>query len=234
MKFDHVIHFIKETPEKAVEFWELKNFHPVIGGRHEKWGTRNALLYGNDSYIEWLALDNRGVAESADHPLTQLLLHNGPGFGTVCFRVESIRDLDKRLTGSGFQTSGILDGSRRTVDGKLIEWKMVFINEISSDHLPYPFFIEWNETDEERYSELKAAGVMDSTSKHISLERCIFGVKDVEETSKIWKELLGGSLQLSNCQIEFRKQTGNKERLEEVHYKNAKERFIYEEGSYSI
>lgn len=234
MKFDHVIHFIEGTPEQAVEFWEQQNVHAVIGGRHEKWGTRNALSYGKDSYIEWLSLENRQVAESAAHPLTQLLLHNGPGFGTVCFRVESIEQLEGRLTAEGFQTSGILDGSRRTAEGKLIEWKMLFINEDFSERLPNPFFIEWNESDEERYEGLRSAGAVDAVDENRQLERCVFGVADVEAASRKWKALLGGSLQLVNCEIEFRKQTGQKERLEEVCFRYGEDLVLYEKGIYKI
>lgn len=234
MKFDHVIHFIEETPEQAVEFWKQKNQHAVIGGRHENWGTRNALWYGKDSYIEWLSLENRQIAESADHPLTQLLLHNGPGFGTVCFRVESIEELEERLIAEGFQTSGILDGSRRTAEGKLIVWKMLFISEDFSDRLPNPFFIEWNEPEEKRYEGLRAAGAISPADENRTLERCVFGVGDVEATSRRWKALLGGSLELPNCLIEFRKQTGRKERLEEVRYQNGEERVLYEKGVYLV
>lgn len=234
MKFDHVIHFIEETPEEAVRFWTQQNLPAVVGGRHENWGTRNALLYGKDSYIEWLALENRAIAESADHPLTQLLLHNGPGFGTVCFRTSSITELDRRLTDAGFQTSGILDGRRRTADGKLIEWKMLFIAEEPSSRLPNPFFIQWNESDDERYEGLLAAGSLKPYGKELVLDRCIFGVEDVEEATERWKELLGGSLHLPNCLIEFRKLEGKRERLEEVHYKNGGTRVLYADGVYFI
>lgn len=234
MKFDHVVHFIEGTPEGAVSFWKQQNLHAIIGGRHEQWGTRNALLYGQDSYVEWLALEDRETAESADHPLTQLLLHNGQGFGTVCFRTSSIQELNQRLMESGFQTSGVLDGSRKTDDGRLIEWKMLFINEEPSARLPNPFFIQWNETDEERRQGLRFVGAIKQEDENLVLERCIFGVEDVEETSARWRELLGGSLQLPNCLIEFRKLEGKKERLEEVHFENAEEQIIYEKGIYRI
>ncbi|MCM3612238.1 VOC family protein [Planococcus sp. MERTA32b] len=234
MKFDHVIHFIEETPEHAVEFWKQKNQHAVLGGRHENWGTLNALWYGRDSYIEWLSLENRQIAESAAHPLTKLLLHDRGGFGTVCFRVESIEELEGRLTAEGFQTSGILDGSRRTSEGKMIEWKMLFINEDFSDRLPNPFFIEWNEPDDERFEGLLASGVIAPADENRVLERCVFGVDDAEAAGRKWEALLGGSLQLANCKIEFRKRTGPKERLEEVHYQNGEERVLYEKGIYLI
>lgn len=217
-----------------MDFWQHQNHHAVIGGRHEKWGTRNALLYGKDSYIEWLALENRQIAEGADHPLTQLLLHNGSGFGTVCFRTESIDELDRRLKNSGFKTSGILDGSRRRADGKLIEWKMLFVEEEPSARLPNPFFIEWGDSDESRYEGLRETGAMTLASENLVLERCVFGVEDVEEAIDRWKALLGGSLQLPNCLIEFRKLEGRKERLEEVHYKDARQRLEYEKGVYFI
>lgn len=234
MLLDHVIHFIEETPEEAVRFWQQQNHNAIVGGRHEKWGTRNALLYGKDSYIEWLALENREIAEKAEHPLTQLLLHNGPGFGTVCFRTESIGELAARLKSSGFQTSGILDGSRRTSEGKLLEWKMLFVDEEPSARLPNPFFIQWGESDELRYDGLRATGAVTPANEQLTLERCVFGVEDVEETAVRWKELLGGSLQLPNGLIEFRKLQGPKERLEEVHYMDARQRIEFEKGAYFI
>lgn len=234
MKFDHIIHFIEETPEETAEFWNRQNLNAVVGGRHEKWGTRNALLYGKDSYIEWLALEDREVAEGADHPLTQLLLHNGPGFGTVCCRTDTIFELDERLTAAGFQTSGILDGSRRTAEGELIEWKMLFIDEEPSARLPNPFFIQWGESDEQRYENLRDSGAVTPESEHLSLERCIFGVEDVEEAEARWKQLLGGTLQLPNCLIEFRNLQGKQERLEEVHYQNGDRQIEFEKGVYFI
>lgn len=234
MKFDHVVHFINNTPEDAVTYWNSQSLHAVAGGRHEKWGTRNALFHTKDSYIEWLALEDREVAEGADHPLTKLLLHSGRGFGTVCFRTSSIEKLNKRLTQSGFQTSGILDGSRRTVDGKLIEWKMLFINEEPSSRLPNPFFIEWKETDEERFDGLKTAGTINETQEGVTIERCVFGVEDVEEMSGRWRDLLGGSLQLPNCLIQFRSMTGKEERLEEVHFNNGTKKLVFEEGVYLL
>ncbi|MFD1032266.1 VOC family protein [Metaplanococcus flavidus] len=234
MKFDHVVHFTDSTPEDTVSFWKQQTLHAVVGGRHEKWGTRNALFYGRDSYIEWLAIENREIAERADHPLTKLLLHNGSGFGTLCFRTTSIEELNRRLIGSGFQTSGILDGSRLTAEGKLLEWKMLFINEEPSARLPNPFFIQWNETDTERYEGLKATGAITETQQEIAVSRCVFGVEDVEEMSDRWKVLLGGSLQLPNCLIEFRKLEGHKERLEEVHFENGTKRLAFEKGVYFL
>ena len=50
--------------------------HAVVGGRHEKWGTHNALLYTKNAYIEWLSVEKMEIAEQADHPLTKLLLHD--------------------------------------------------------------------------------------------------------------------------------------------------------------
>lgn len=234
MKFDHVVHFIEETPKEAVDFWDLYKLQAVVGGSHEIWGTRNALFYGGDSYIEWLALENKEVAERADHPLTKLFLHNGPGYGTVCFRTSSIEELNMRLTGLGFQTSGILDGSRKTAEGKLIEWKMLFINEEPSARLPNPFFIQWNEPDAKRFAGLKATGAITEAQQQMAVERCVFGVEDVEEMSERWKRILGGSLQLPNCRIEFRKLQGKKERLEEVHFKNGTKEIAFEEGVYFL
>ena len=74
--------------------------HAVVGGRHEKWGTHNALLYTKNAYIEWLSVEKWEVAQQVDHPLTKLLLHDleqGDGWGTVCLSVDGIGNSMRKL-----------------------------------------------------------------------------------------------------------------------------------------
>ncbi len=39
--------------------------HAVVGGRHEKWGTHNALLYTKNAYIEWLSVEKMEIAATS-------------------------------------------------------------------------------------------------------------------------------------------------------------------------
>ncbi|MGH2318881.1 VOC family protein [Planococcus sp. SE5232] len=232
MELDHIVHFVRQTPQKATAEWQQKGFHAAIGGRHEKWGTFNALLYLKDCYIEWLTVEKAEIASQANHPLTRLLLHDQVGFGTICVRTAAIKKLDEELRDRGVKTSGVLDAERRTEAGQLIKWKMLFIEEEISARLPCPFFIEWQETDEQRYRKLRDTGAIEASNETLAIGRCVFGVRDPEETAAAWRKILGGSLELENCRIEFRKTDQPQERLEEVHFADGENKVEFEHGQY--
>lgn len=234
MILDHIVHFIDEEPKDAVAFWKERGFHSAIGGQHVDWGTHNALLYMKDCYIEWLAVEKAEIAQNAAHPLTRLLLHDRTGFGTICIRTAEIDALDKRLKRDGFETSGVLGANRKTADGRLIRWKMLFINETVSDRLPCPFFIQWEETDASRYVGLRATGAMDSSNEQLEIDRLVFGVRDVAGSEELFARLLGGSLQLANSRIEFEQTEHPRERLERVYFKEGKQRIEYADGVYYV
>lgn len=232
MKLDHIVHFVHQNPQEVTSHWQQNGFHAAVGGQHINWGTYNALLYLDDCYIEWLAVEKENIASQADHPLTRLLLHDQVGFGTICLRTSDIEGVDKDLKGRGIKTTGVLAAERRTEAGQLIQWKMLFIEEVVSVRLPFPFFIEWQETDERRYQNLRANGAIKAINEALSIESCVFGVWNPEETAGTWTEILGGSLELDNCRIEFRKTDQPMERLEEVHFAGGEDKVEFEQGQY--
>lgn len=234
MFLDHIVHFTKSEPAAVVEAWEQFGFHAAVGGQHVKWGTHNALLYMKDSYIEWLALADLSIAQQADHPLTKLLLHDREGFGTVCLRTDDIAQVDEQLRKDGFQTTGVLDAERKTVSGEVIRWKMVFIKEEISDDCPAPFFIEWQQNDDERYRALRARDAIRDDNERLRVEVCVFGVKDVQANKARFRKILQGRLEVGNCRFEFRKTSNKQERLEEVHLAGGTKRIVFERGVYCV
>ncbi|HSI66476.1 MAG TPA: VOC family protein [Planococcus sp. (in: firmicutes)] len=234
MLVDHIVHFISKKPEEAATYWMNLGYGAAVGGQHVNWGTKNSLLYMKDCYIEWLALENPTVASNADHPLTDWLLYERSGFGTICFRTDDLNGLDQRLKGQGFETTGVLDAERLTASGEKIQWKMLFLIEEVSDHLPNPFFIQWQESDEKRFEKLRASGMLVPESEELEIEKCIIGVADVEANEEKWRKLLGGDLQLTNGKIEFRKTDRTKERLEEVHLRGGTANLEFEEAVYRL
>lgn len=234
MYLDHIVHFIEETPQQAAEHWVGKGYYTAIGGRHEQWGTHNALLYLKDCYIEWLAVEKPEVAAGTNHPLTELLLHDRKGFGTICLRTENMADLDERLKKEGFETSGVLNAQRKTENGDLIRWKMLFLSEEVSNQLPSPFFIEWEETDEMRYEGLRKRRAIQPANEELELDSVVFGVRDPEASHSQWTRLLGGSLELPNCRIEFKETAEQQERLEKLVFKNGERAETYQNGVYYL
>ncbi len=225
MKLDHVVYFTEKAPEEVVLEQQRNGNVAVVGGRHEKWGTQNALMYLNNAYIEWLSVEKREIAEQARHPLVDLLfydLKDGEGWGTLCLSVDHIGKFEEQVKQQGFHTSGILEAQRRTAEGKLRKWKMLFIEQPISDELPYPFFIEWEEAEEARFSLLREEGSLPLANEKTSITNCIIHSKEPQKAAKDWASLLGwtidrdGSITLPNVVLRFKAHTGEKERLTDV------------------
>ena len=244
MYLDHIVHHVTKVPSEVAMDWSKRGFHAVIGGQHTHWGTYNALLYTKTSYIEWLALEHKEIAENANHPLINLLLHDlkeAPGFGTICIRTTSIEELYLQLEAKGIETSGVLHAERKTTSGLIRKWKMLFVKEEISDALPTPFFIEWEESDEERYHLLQEDGTITKSNLQLNFWACEFHVHNPRETINKWKRYFdlveedGNILLLKNTKLIFKHlENGTKERLAAVHIEGAKDRetIIYEQAMY--
>lgn len=220
---DHIVHFTEEQPGEIVSKLTAIGFNAVVGGSHEQWGTTNALLYTKDSYIEFLAVEHQDVVQQSDHPLILHLkndLPNGSGFGTICLRTDNINKLKEQLVADGLQTSEIYKAQRKTASGSVRKWKMLFISEKISEELPTPFFIEWEEEDERRRESLRQDGTIKESNQLLSVESCVFYVKDPIVIAAKWRRYLGLAssddqgqvIQLPNSKLIFQEGNG-KERL---------------------
>jgi len=225
MKLDHVVYFTEKEPTEIVAEQQANGSHAVVGGRHEKWGTHNALLYTKNAYIEWLSVEKWEVAEQVDHPLTKLLLHDlerGDGWGTVCLSVDGIGKFNEEVENKGFRTSGVLDAERKTADGQLRKWKMLFVDQPESNELPYPFFIEWEEPEEIRFAKLREEGTLTLDNEQLEITECVFSVEDPLRATAEWAILLSqkvgntDDIVLPNVRLKFVAHDGDKDRLTNV------------------
>ncbi|MBT2682779.1 VOC family protein [Bacillus sp. ISL-37] len=194
--FDHLVWFFKK-PEKAISHLNERGLQVVKGGRHESWGTYNTLIYYGLSYIEFLGIENLSIAEKHDENrlitqiVEQLAKENREGPATVAIRTNQIEELAIKLKTEGLTVYGPLTGERVRDDGQVIRWSLLF-PEYEGKKVSLPFFIQWEKSDEERYSELEEQGVIES---HIfgqpKLESVGFVVENLDKTLKIWSKLFG-------------------------------------------
>ena len=225
MRLDHVVYFTKKVPEQIVAEQQKLGRHAVVGGHHEKWGTQNALLYTRNAYVEWLSVERMDIAKQAGHPLTDLLLYDlkaGEGWGAICISVKDIESFNGEIKNKGFRTSGVFNAQRKTPDGQLRKWKMLFAEQPELNKLPLPFFIQWEEAEEVRFAKLRKDGVILPANEKSEITECIFNVDDsLNEISK-WANLLSqkisasGNIVLPNVVLKFIKNKGGKERLSDV------------------
>lgn len=245
MYLDHIVHSVTKKPLVVIEDWNKKGIHAVVGGQHTQWGTYNALLYTKTSYIEWLAVEHEEVAKNANHPLINLMLHDlktsGAGFNTICIRTTGIENFSEQLEKQGIKTSGVLHAERKTTSGLVRKWKMLFVKEEISDALPSPFFIEWEESDEDRYRLLHEDGTIEKSNLELSITACEFHVRNPREVMNKWKSYFQlveqdeQTLLLANTRLIFKQIVeGTKERLISVEIDGSKrnEENIYEDATY--
>ncbi len=115
---------------------------PVAGGRHPRLGTHNALTgMGGARYLEVIASDPEG-AGLAPH-FAWLAACPTPRVATWAARVEDLVPVATALESLGVPHSGITAGSRRRLDGSLLEWWTLFPSETEGGLVP--FFIRWKE-----------------------------------------------------------------------------------------
>jgi len=193
IKLDHVVYFTDKKPAEVVKEQVSLDWHTVVGGSHEKWGTHNALMHVKNGYIEWLSVEHPGIAETANHQLVDLLqrdISEGEAWGTICFSVEGLDAFNERLKSLGYKTSGVLQSERKTTDGNIRRWKMLFVNQELSSKLPLPFFIEWEEQEEERFIGLRKNGTITPDNERLAITECHFSVSFPEEEVANWAKLL--------------------------------------------
>ncbi|MDA1543566.1 MULTISPECIES: VOC family protein [Bacillus] len=191
--FDHLVHAVNCTPEEAAKQMQALGFHTALGGEHTTWGTWNSLCYFDLSYIEFLAVQHEEKARKADNPLVQetvVKLQDGEGMLQIAIRTNAIEELAVKFSKHGLHTIGPFEGKRMRKDGRLLEWKMLFVKQ-DKNGPKLPFFIQWNETDEERRNDLRNIGtITEHKNKVQQIETIHYAVKNVRETVRKWKAVM--------------------------------------------
>lgn len=227
IKLDHVVYFTGKAPAEVVREQNSLGWHAVIGGKHEKWGTQNALMYMRNAYIEWLSVEYEEIARHSNHQLVEQLLRDlpeGENWGTVCCSVQGIDRFNEKIRAAGYRTSGVLDAERKTTTGNIRKWKMLFIEQEVSDVLPLPFFIEWEKNDITRLEELREDGTILPENEKLAVTECLFTVNDPLIMATEWSALLsvgiseGNLIVLPNVIFKFIRNEfeGKRERLTDV------------------
>ncbi|WP_041582400.1 VOC family protein [Salisediminibacterium selenitireducens] len=222
MSLDHVVHYVNDVPG-AVETFKQEGIHAVMGGSHKQWGTHNGLAYFNLSYIEWLGIEDESSLKQAygQNPVFQdagVLLPESPVLHKFAIRTSHIEQVCQSLEEKGIRTSGVLANSRQDRKGRSIRWKMLIL-ENSPEQMPYPFFIEWEESDCERLKKLKESGVIPERASHdIRISELVFHTSSPADVKDEWASLFGiqveddevNTLNIDGVRLVFRKGIQNR------------------------
>ncbi|HHU20677.1 MAG TPA: VOC family protein [Bacilli bacterium] len=198
IKWDHVVHYVNDLTA-AKDVFVSNGLIAFEGGSHKQWGTYNVLSYFGLTYLEFLALENRKLAESISDPndvVKDAVKHlpEEEVLSRLALRTDDIEAVRERLVTQGIEATPIMAGKRNDAKGNLIEWKMM---TIPGDYqgLPYPFVIQWNGLDEEREAQLKETGIIqEHPAGNVVMERAIFHVEQPQAVAEHWAEIFDLSI----------------------------------------
>ena len=164
-KLDHIVHFV-ERPEEAMEQLKKQNLHVVAGGKHEQWGTYNALCYFDSSYIELIGIYNQEkFQEASSVPFTlhetYAKNHYENGLTRVALSTTTIDKDAEKFRQAGFIVNGPDHFSRTRPDGSVVSWQLLHVGR-DDLQIDLPFFIQWDEPEQQRMKQLQSLGAIQS------------------------------------------------------------------------
>lgn len=142
---DHLLYACSDLERGRDEIEELLGVRPVIGGRHERFGTHNALLsLGSGAYLEVVARDPN-LPVPAHGLLVNIPRNEGSRLITWVLRVRDIDASAHSARAAGLGLGAVEPGQRETPEGEMIRWQLTD---------PYaerrggalPFLINWGNT----------------------------------------------------------------------------------------
>ncbi len=140
MKIDHFMYAVADLDEGLAWAEDFFGVAPALGGAHEGLGTRNALLSLSDTYLEIIAPD---PAQSVENQMVERMAKLTAG-GLVTWAAEGDLAVTKGLLEeAGISSAGPAETRRRTADGGLLIWDLLFPQ---GGGYGMPFFIDWRES----------------------------------------------------------------------------------------
>lgn len=223
LSWDHTVHYVNDL-DHAVKTFSDAGIHAFLGGSHTEWGTYNALSYFGLTYLEFLAIEKEDQARSHTHLNAVVydatrLLPKRETISRIALRTNQIEEVAEALTQKGLSVSSVVPGSRKTKEGKWLQWKMLTVHG-DFQGVVYPFIIQWGENDEERLSTLSTMGVLQP--RPIQLKEAVIYADEPESVANHWANLFNfpssGSVQLQVGEALFTFQKGDPHQSMELHF----------------
>jgi hypothetical protein len=142
---DHIVYAVPNFDLALSDLSEKLGVKPVIGGRHLRHGTKNALInLGNQCYLEILAKDEENSTFKGSRWMG-LDLITQPTITRWAVKSPDIEKGSIILKNYQSDLGQISSGERLTTDGSLLKWKMTLpTSEPGVDIIP--FLLDWSES----------------------------------------------------------------------------------------
>ena len=149
---DHLVIAVRDLDDAARELEERVGLAATGGGRHPSLGTQNRLAWLGDTYVELIAIEDRGVAEGSWLGVpTIAALERGGGLATWAIATDSIDADVAALREIGARYGDATPGMRGRPDGAVVRWRLAIGGALGPVE-PFliehdPFSAEWTDAD---------------------------------------------------------------------------------------
>lgn len=151
-KIDHIVYTVSDLEGAINEFEQKLGVHPIFGGYHKTFGTKNALINLNDQvYLEFLAADDDNTEVAIPRWMGVDLLTKNQ-ITRWALKSDALKKDAAIVKKYNPDMGEIRAGSRNSADGSLLQWQLIM--PLASPEVELlPFLLDWSNT-EKHPSEL--------------------------------------------------------------------------------
>lgn len=140
---DHLVYAVHDLDRAIADFTQLLGIAPVVGGRHEGRGTKNALLnLGNGCYLEVIAIDEWNTTVAPPRWMGLDVLET-PQITRWCLKSDDLASDQAVLKTYNPQMGAPWNGQRTTASGELLAWEMLLPLPTPEVEV-MPFMVDWS------------------------------------------------------------------------------------------
>ncbi|GAA4616072.1 VOC family protein [Saccharopolyspora hordei] len=162
-RLDHLVYGVPDLLAGVRAVADLLGVAPVPGGRHPDNGTQNYLVgLGGRAYLEIIGPDPAATRPPTVFGLATLTV---PRLLTWAIRANGLDRAVSEARAAGHDPGEALSMSRRTPDGKLLEWRLAK-REPNPRHGLVPFLIDWGGTPHPADSDLPQVRLRSLRGEH--------------------------------------------------------------------
>jgi hypothetical protein len=150
---DHIVVAVADPDQAVAELGEALGVEPGGGGRHDRLGTFNRLLWLGDSFIELIGIFERELAAGSWIGAPSIRsMDRGGGLATWAIATNDIAaDVDVLRAGAS-EVSDPIDGERVRPDGQVVRWRLATPPRLEPAGPPFliehdPTSAEWTSAD---------------------------------------------------------------------------------------
>ncbi len=139
LAIDHLVIAVPDPDAAAADLEAALGLAATGGGRHERAGTFNRLIFLGDTYLELIGIWDRALA--AANPIGAAALAaldaGAPGLVTWAIATDGVRRQVAALQAAGSAIGDALPGERRRQDGGVVRWHVAMAPPLAADRPPF-------------------------------------------------------------------------------------------------